>query len=229
MVRSAVFNVLRKFSSYETRQWFKRQSWFTPVSRMMFGNAVYCDSYYRDVERLEASSVGIVADWIVKNLAPTRLIDVGCGPGHQMLALANRGVQVFGVDISDAALSITTKEKKLSAEKFDLTQTAKKLPGIPYDVAMSCEVAEHLEPQYAATFVEHLISAAPTVYLTAAEPDPTCGLGLNHFNEQEHSYWIKLFEDKGYVYQKEMSETLQAEFAGKVNSYLARAIIFRKK
>lgn len=147
-----------------------------------------------------------------------------------MQALAKRGVQVYGVDISDAALAITTKEKKLQAEKFDLTQTAKKLPGIPYDMALSCEVAEHLEERFAVTFVEHLISAAPLVYLTAAEPIPGWGIGLNHFNEQEHSYWIKLFEDRGYAYLKELSEAAQAEFAAKkINSYLARPIMFRKR
>jgi SAM-dependent methyltransferase len=230
MVRSAVFNLLRKSSSYKTRQWFKRQPWFVPVSRALFGNGVYCDSYYRDVERLELASVGGIADWIVKNLGPKRLIDVGCGPGHQMKALADRGVEVYGVDISDAALAITTNEKKLKAEKFDLTQTAKKLPGIPYDMALSCEVAEHLEEQHAATFVDHLVAAAPVVYLTAAEPNPKVGKGLNHFNEQPHSYWIKLFEDRGYEYQKALTEAAQGEFAAKkINSYLARPMIFKKK
>lgn len=230
MVRSAVFNTLRKATSYETRQWFKRQSWFVPISRTLFGNGVYCDSYYRDVERLERDSVGIIADWIVAHLAPKRLIDVGCGPGHQMKALSDRGVVVYGVDISDAALGITIREKKLNAEKFDLTQTARKLPGIPYDVALSCEVAEHLEERHAVTFVEHLISAAPTVYLTAAEPNPAFGKGLNHFNEQPHEYWIKLFEDRGYMYLRDLTTAAENEFAAKkVCSYLARPMIFRKK
>lgn len=230
MVRSAVFNSLRKASSYKTRQWFKRQPWFVPVSRVIFGNGIYCDSYYRDVERLERDSVGHIADWVIKNLAPKSLIDVGCGPGHHMKAFADRGVAVYGVDISDAALDITTREKKLKAERFDLTQTAKKLPGIPYDMAVSCEVAEHLEEQHAATFVDHLISAAPIVYLTAAEPNPTVGKGLNHFNEQPHDYWIKLFEDRGYAYQRDLTFNAQRELAGKkVCSYLARPMIYKKK
>mgnify|MGYP000281858101 CR=1 FL=1 len=33
-----------------------------------------------------------------------RVLDVGCGPGHLMHALARRGVKTFGVDISAAAL-----------------------------------------------------------------------------------------------------------------------------
>lgn len=229
-MRSVVFNTLRKATSYKTRQWFKRQAWFAPVSRVMFGNSVYCDSYFRDVERMEGGSVGAVAEWIVANLRPGRLIDVGCGPGHQMKALADLGVEVYGVDISDAGLAITTNEKKLKAERFDLTQTAHRLPGIPYDVALSCEVAEHLEERFAPAFVEHLIAAAPVIYMTAAEPKPGWGKGLNHFNEQPHEYWIALFEARGYAYQAALTDAARRALGAKaICEYLARPMIFRKK
>jgi SAM-dependent methyltransferase len=229
MLRSAIFNTLRGASNYKARQWFKRQPWFAPVSKLLFGNGVYCDSYYRDVERMEKSSVEVVADWITHNLAPATVIDIGCGPGHQMKALKDLGVSVYGIDISPAALKITTHEKKLNASRFDLTDPTAKLPGTPYDLSLSCEVAEHLEEAHARTFVGHVISASDTVYLTAAEPDVLTGKGLNHFNEQPNDYWIKLFAERGYHLHEELTQAARTALTSRnVTSYLARPMIFKK-
>ena len=38
------------------------------------------------------------------NLKPGTVVDVGCGPGHMMAAVAGLGIAVFGVDISDASI-----------------------------------------------------------------------------------------------------------------------------
>lgn len=228
MIRSALFNRLRVLSPYPLRQVIKRQPWFVPLSRVIFGNEVYCESYYKDVERLEGASVPVIAEWIREELRPQRVIDIGCGPGHLARALADRGIEVFGVDISDQAIA-ATRAKGLACEKFDLTIPGSTLPDVPYDLAVSCEVAEHLEEKYAARFVGHLCAAARTVYLTAAEPDPSVGLGLYHMNEQPNEYWIKLFEEQGYVYDKAATGEARRIFAGaNVISYLAKPMVFRK-
>lgn len=227
-MRGWIYDQLRIRTPYTYRQWFKRQKWFFPLARMLFGYEAYSPSYYADVERLENESVRHIADWIMEHIAPRTVIDVGCGPGHMMEALRQRGAKVYGVDISSAALA-RVEERGLSAERFDLTRPDISLPGGPYDLVMSCEVAEHLEPEHARNFVRLLTEAGGRIYMTAAEPDPTGGIGMFHYNEQPNSYWISLMAERGFRYEADLTarcrETLRH---AKVLSYLAVPMNFTR-
>jgi hypothetical protein len=64
-----------------------------------------------------------------------------------------------------------------------------------FDLAISVEVAEHLSPSRASSFVEDLIRLAPVVVFSAAVPFQG---GKNHVNEQWGSYWHSLFAAKGF-------------------------------
>jgi len=222
---SSLYDTARRLAPYRLRRWVKTRSWFVPVFQSLFGNDVYSESYFQDIERLEADSVVHMGDWINTHLDPDTVIDVGCGPGHLMKVLEERGVDVFGVDISTAAIR-RTREKGLDVAEFDL-RVSSKLPGIPYNVAVCCEVAEHLESQYADELVRKLTEAAPIVFMTAAEPDGAPG--LFHVNEQEHEYWIALMEEHGYLLDNELTSSARSAFSKRpVISYLARPMIFRR-
>lgn len=220
------YDLLRRATPVPLRSWLKRRPWLMPLLRATVGNAAYSTSYYEDIERIEGPSVEIIARWISSELTPTRVIDVGCGPGHLMAALREHGISVYGVDISEAAL-LRARSRGLHVEAFDLTDCSSYLPA-PYDLAVSCEVAEHLEGRFAGTFVRHLTRAAPVVYLTAAEADPTVGPGLYHYNEQPNPYWIRLFAGYGFELDRQSTEAARISLAGSgVISYLARPMIFR--
>src|SRR3954465_15501801 len=106
MLKGLIYDRLRVFSPYWLRRWVKGRGWFVPLSQRLFGSEVYSRSYFQDIERLEAESVRHIAAWVMSGLQPPprRVIDVGCGPGHLMAALRDLGTDVFGVDISRAAL-----------------------------------------------------------------------------------------------------------------------------
>lgn len=221
---SSLYDVARRLAPYSVRRWFKSQSWFVPVFQAVFGNDVYSESYFEDIERREGDSALHISKWITEELAPESVIDVGCGPGHLMEAFEERGVDTFGIDVSDAALR-RTREKGLEVERFDL-RTDASLPGGPYDLAVCCEVAEHIEEKHAESLVNKLTKAAPVVYMTAAEPDGAPG--LFHVNEQEHKYWIELMGAQGYRYDEELTMEARDVFADKsVVPYLARPLIFK--
>lgn len=226
-VRSLVYDRLRLLSSRRLRRWIKSQPWFVPVSRVMFGSDVYSDSYYGELERLENPSVQIIAEWVVQHLGPRRAIDVGCGSGNLMAALSQRHVEVFGVDIAEAALQ-RCAARGVRAERFDLTGDTP-LPGAPYDLTISCEVAEHLDEQHADRFLTHLAAAAPTIYMTAAEPNPVKGVGLHHVNERPHAYWIEKMRLKGWRLDELATASARQRFSDGVIGYLARPMIFRKE
>jgi SAM-dependent methyltransferase len=222
------WDCLRRVCPGRIRRWIKCQRWFYPVSKAIFGNAVYSRSYFEDVERIESESVEHIAEWIFARFHPQRVLDVGCGPGHFMQALSRRGVKVFGVDISPQALR-KVREKGLEGAQHDLTDSKVPLPGLPYDLVITCEVAEHLEPQQAPTFVSKLTEGTDIVYLTAAEPG-LAGPGLYHVNEQPNEYWIALFAQRGFELDILATEDARRVFSkGIVVDYLARPLVFRRR
>lgn len=229
MIRHFVWDYLRRHSSHQARRWLKERSWFTFLTKVLFRHTVYSQSYYADIVRLESASTEVMANWITQHLKPASIIDVGCGPGLLMDALHQRGVAVLGVDVSQESQRILSS-KGLPFQYFNLTQAGRRLPGGPYDLAISCEVAEHLEPRYAKEFVHRLTEAASRVYLTAAEPRPGVAPGLHHFNEQPNEYWIGLMRQEGFELDEQLTSAARETFAGQnVICYLARPMIFVQK
>lgn len=220
------YNKMREAVPWELRVWFKKQGWFTPVTKVLLGSDVYCESYFSMIERNEKASVAAISAWIVENFQPRRIVDVGCGPGHMMAALRDLGVSTFGVDIAKAGLKMA-KTKNLDVRKLDLTKN-EALPGVPYDVVICCEVAEHLDAEFAPGLVKTLTGAGNVVFLTAAEPDSSIGPGLHHVNEQPNSYWISLMHREGWELDQEKTDGARLRFkAQNVISYLQKAMIFR--
>jgi hypothetical protein len=119
---------------------------------------------------------------------------VGCGDGSWLAVFRKLGVeQIFGIDgeYVDADLLQIPKD---SFHALDLTKPFKIQR--TFDLAVSLEVAEHLPPESAASFVDSLARLAPLVLFSAAIPFQG---GANHLNEQWPDYWVRLFQQHGYV------------------------------
>jgi hypothetical protein len=67
--------------------------------------------------------------------------------------------------------------------------------GRKFDLALSLEVAEHLEPQFANVIVDTLTRHADAIIFGAALPMQG---GTHHVNEQWPNYWIRKFEERGF-------------------------------
>lgn len=67
-----------------------------------------------------ASIIGQHADWIARHLPPTsHILDLGCGPGLYLQALAQRGYRCSGVDFSPAAIDYACKRAQEEALVID--------------------------------------------------------------------------------------------------------------
>lgn len=154
----------------------------------------YGTTFYEGQMAGSLQSAGIVLDLMFELYRPASIVDFGCGVGTWLRAARERGISnVLGIDgdhVSAAMLQIP-RESFLSC---DLSKDAPKLGG-RYDLALSLEVAEHLPASRADSFVGDLVSAADLILFSAAVPDQG---GRYHCNEQFPSYWIRLFEGRGY-------------------------------
>lgn len=127
-------------------------------------------------------------------LKPASVVDIGCGTGHWLAAARELGVgDILGVD----GPWVDKRQLAIPVEDFmvhDLA-TALKLER-HFDLALSLEVAEHLPPSAAKTFVQNLCQAADVVVFSAAIPGQG---GRRHLNEQWPAYWADLFQKFGFA------------------------------
>ena len=139
-------------------------------------------------------SAQVIVPMVVRLLQPKSVVDVGCGTGEFLLVFRQHGVQdTLGVDggwinreklvIPPAQFHAADLEKPIKIDRV-------------FDLAVCLEVAEHLAPEVATTFVEALTSFAPVVLFSAAIPFQE---GRHHVNEQWPEYWATLFSRKGFV------------------------------
>ncbi len=145
---------------------------------------------WRDPSKRSAQAVvPLVLEWI----RPKSVVDVGCGLGMWAGCFAELGVEtVHGMDGS----GVPTRELLIPKENFvavDLTRFVE--AGRTYDLVVSLEVAEHLDPSSALTFVRTLTALGPVVLFSAAIPHQR---GAGHVNEQWPSYWARLFAKQGF-------------------------------
>ncbi len=143
----------------------------------------------RDRRRANAAAI---AEELIRHLKPKSVIDVGCGKGHFLVEMKVHGAKIAGVDgpwvtemdpdLDMSVLQVQDLEKPYKAKKR-------------YDLASSFEVAEHLSPERAESFVQDLTALSDHVLFSAAVPGQK---GQGHINCQWQDYWAKLFAEQGY-------------------------------
>ena len=79
----------------------------------------YDAHYYEMVDRTASESSAVIGTSIVRELAPTRVVDVGCGTGALLAALREYGVECAGLEYSRVGLAYC-RRRSLSVARFDL-------------------------------------------------------------------------------------------------------------
>lgn len=117
-----------------------------------------------------------------------RVVDIGCGEGWWALEMAELAAKVLGVDGAHVNHRL--------GDRFVAHDLEQPLPDLgEFDLAICMEVAEHLTPARAESFIADLCKLAPYILFSAAIP----GQGGNgHINCRWPSYWADLFEANGY-------------------------------
>ena len=140
-----------------------------------------------------SSSAKIVVEELRKALPVDSVLDIGCGDGRWLDAFKRPGASVVqGVDgpwTDQSRLLIAPHEFRVHnlEEPLELERT--------FDLAMSTEVAEHVEPQFADQFVKNAALHADVVLFGAAIPYQG---GFRHVNEAWPSYWARKFKKEGF-------------------------------
>lgn len=154
----------------------------------------YPEEFYRTRFERTSHAAETVLSIVLESLPGVRsAVDVGCGVGTWLSVLGGMGVKkILGYDGS----WVERKLLVIPGDSFREVRldTVDSLPG-KYDLAISLEVAEHLPPDRAETFVSLLAGLSDNVLFSAAIPFQG---GTNHVNERWQGYWAGLFGALGY-------------------------------
>ncbi|SDH92234.1 Methyltransferase domain-containing protein [Pseudobutyrivibrio sp. 49] len=154
---------------------------------------IYDENFYDDINKIKLDEE-IVVPYIIDRINPKSVVDFGCAEGNWLAQFKKNGsnIEILGFDgdyVNEERLSIESQEFR-AVDLRDSIKLDKK-----YDLAMSLEVAEHLEEEYADIFIDNITNASDNILFSAAIPGQG---GVHHVNEQWQSYWIKKFRDRGY-------------------------------
>ena len=160
----------------------------------MQSNTTYTENFYKKHQRGSRRSAREIVPLVIELIRPQSVIDLGCGSGIWLSVFREHGIQdYFGIDGNwiDKKMLEIPEEQFLSFDLKNPFQMDRQ-----FDLVMSMEVVEHLPSQCAEIFVESLVRLAPVILFSAAIPLQG---GTDHVNEQWPEYWVRYFDEKGYV------------------------------
>lgn len=116
------------------------------------------------------------------------VLDVGCGEGHAVKYFRRQGVIAHGID----GLITNVEQAVTPIAHHDL---CKGRYVMPVDLVWSCEVAEHIHPDFVDHYLDTL-SNGRVVAMTHAVPGQP---GHHHVNCQHVDYWLDKMGERGYA------------------------------
>jgi len=153
----------------------------------------YTTEFFKDQITGPRQSADLIAGICQDLLHPKSVIDIGCGVGTWLAAFKTLGVSdIAGYDGD----WVDRQMLQIPSEAFNPADLNQRISiGRRYDLALSLETAEHLQPQRSETLVTDLVTLAPAVLFSAAIPHQG---GTDHINERWQDYWAGLFAAHGY-------------------------------
>jgi len=160
----------------------------------MASNKLYRDNFYSKRNSDTENSARTILSLLFSFYKPQSMVDFGCGVGTWL----KTGTQLGVLDFLGIEGEWLDKKHLVISEDSFIHQNLTSKINLPkkYDLAISLEVAEHIEEKYASLFIENLTQASDVILFSAAIPGQR---GSGHVNEQWLEYWIQKFETHQYM------------------------------
>jgi SAM-dependent methyltransferase len=154
---------------------------------------LYGDQFYASQIEGSLKSARIFLECLFSIWKPGSVVDIGCGRGTWLAACGELGIErLVGIDGN-----WVSQENMLSPSiEFRAADLDSDIPTVgTFDLAMSLEVAEHLQPASSERFADALTRHSDAILFSAAFAAQP---GTNHINTRLHSYWGEMFLNGGY-------------------------------
>jgi SAM-dependent methyltransferase len=132
-----------------------------------------------------------MADRIVSDIGPGSVLDAGCAMGFLVEKLRERGVEAFGVDISEYAIGQAHPDIRPYCW---VGSAAAPLPR-RYDLIVSIEVLEHMPQDEAERALANVCQYTDDILFSSTPLDYK---EASHLNVHSPEYWATLFARQGF-------------------------------
>lgn len=152
-----------------------------------------------------------IAQTLVKYFEVHTVLDIGCNIGALVKAFKDLGIEAYGVDVSEAAISNAPKELKEQLYCLDVTRGELPFEDEKFDLITMSEVVEHLPDfQWALSEIRRVLKVNRHIYMSTPSM-PGADIFSNlihlgrlrnpaHINVHSKKFWVKLFEGHGLEY-----------------------------
>lgn len=160
---------------------------------------LYGEFYYRtyaglDYDRSEphwTRFFGMLADHIVRDINPRTVLDAGCAKGFLVEALRDRGVEAYGVDASEYAISSVREDIRPYCRVGSVTDELDR----DYDLITCFEVLEHLPLAESVDALANLCRHTGDLIFSST---PTNAGEATHINVHPPEWWAERFAQQGF-------------------------------
>ena len=148
-----------------------------------------------------------IAEGLVKIFAPKCILDIGCNCGALVKAFVDLGIEAYGVDIAQDALSAAPEAINKYLYRVNIIQDTLPFPDERFDLITALDLVEHL-PDYGCFISEmrRVMKMRQFAYISTPSKFEDFVLHrddifhrqnleekLAHCNVHSRQYWIKLF------------------------------------
>lgn len=145
--------------------------------------------YFRNEEWLQI--FGGIADHIVSEIAPRRVLDAGCALGLLVESLRARGVEAFGIDLSTFAMRNVDESVRGFCRQGSVADEL----DADYDLIVSIEVLEHMPKAEAEAAIANFCRHTDDVLFSSSPSDHR---EATHVNVHPPEYWAEQFARHGF-------------------------------
>lgn len=188
------------------------------LKKLLRFNELYDAEFFADNEQHFKIGHQKLAELIYDWYEPSSVCDMGCGNGFILFVLAQKGVQICGVERAREALQFIDPGIVDRIKIRDITQPQ---DVGEYDLVISTEVAEHIPKKYSSLFVQNIVRAARrNILFTASHPGQW---GEGHINCQPRGFWIDLFDRHGWHYDSPATNSFiqKAKSTPEITGYIS--------
>jgi GT2 family glycosyltransferase/SAM-dependent methyltransferase len=162
-------------------------------------SGLYDEHYYRTYAGLEydrnephwAWFFGMLADNIVRDINPRTVLDAGCAKGFLVEALRDRGVEAYGIDASEYAISCVRDDVKPYCKVGSITEELDR----DYDLITCLEVLEHLPLADSINAMANLCRHTGDIVFSSS---PTNAGEATHINIHPPEWWAERFAQQSF-------------------------------
>lgn len=135
---------------------------------------------------------GNIAERIITDINPKTILDAGCAMGILVEQLRQKGVETWGLDISEYAIEKVHPSVKSYCWVGSVTEP---FPN-KYDLIVSIEVLEHLPKQEAELAIKNFCQYTDDILFSSSPYDYK---EATHLNVQPPEYWAEHFARHGFI------------------------------